>query len=336
MELVYIKPSGVWKGLSSELTYDSKLSKKILEPYSYGGVRKESIQGPYYEMSEKAYMKAQRDCFKYFYRITCKNLSLGKNDIIKDRTVICNLMIMKFDMKSPETGSLVLRDASPYMAQLMYTDGNIPPEEYEKDIMEYAWNFFKHITMLRNTGDTRMMDTDDRAIKNIILGICPFALPSLDSLRKYDKYAVTQLHKQGLDYDTICKEVSEHSLLPICLGSYTGFQEYVKKIVAETVFEYEYPKHIESSWAKSVNEYVKAAWLTDPEIENVAPVPCRIVDKKNEKIRVLASDADAEFDLPYSRDDIYTVDQSWLMILTRDESDKENLKEAGLVSCILI
>ena len=336
MELIYIKRSGVWKGLSTDLTYDSKLGKKLLEPHSYGGVKKFSTQDHYYEMSEDAYIKAQRDCFKFFYRITSKNLSLGKNDIIKDRTIACNLMIMKYDLKSPETGSLVLRDASPYMAKLMYSEGNILPDQYEKDIFEYARKFFRHVTMMRNSGNTLMMDTDDRTIKNIILGICPFALPSMNSLRRYDKYAVKQLHKAGMEYDDICEEVASHSLMPVCLGSYTGFNEYVEKIVAETIFEYEYPKRIESSWAKEVNRYIKATWMTDPELKDGVPIPCRIVGRKNEKICVLASDADAEFDLPYSPDGIYNVDQSWLMVLTRDDSDKKHIKEAGLDACTLI
>ena len=76
--------------------------------------------------------------------------------------------------------------------------------------------------------------------------------------------------------------------------------------------------------------------MTDPEFKDAVPIPCHIVGRKEEKICVLASDADAEFDLPYSPDGIYNVDQSWLMILTRDESDKKQLKDAGLDACTLI
>ncbi len=338
MELIYIEPGGVWKGLASHLTADLSLGNSMLDPRKYGGIRKDSDHhGSYYVMKEEAYRKAQRDCFKFFYRNASRKLSLGDNEIIRDRTIACNLMLMKYDMQSLETGRMVLRDASPYMAKLMYGEiRQITPEEYEENIIEYAQNFAKQVERLRNDGNFFIMETPVKAVEAILMGVVPFALPKIISIRKYDKYIATQLLMMGRQFEDIYEKVSEYSLLPVCLASDAGFEGYVRKIVAEAIFEYKYPERIESQWAKEVNEHIKMSWLFNPDEEGAIPIPCRIVGKKGDKIKVLASDADAELELPYNRDGIYEVDSSWLMILSKEDTDEKWFSEAGLISCTLI
>lgn len=336
MELIYIEPSGVWKGLSTELTKDPVSDIEMLKPHTYGGVRKDSGDGPYYVMREEAYNKAQRECFKFFYRNTSRSLYSGyKNEIIKDRTIACNLILMKFDMKSPETGSMVLRDASPYMAKLMYdTNSNITPDEYERSIIDYAHNFARQIDKLKSVGSLFILETEEKSIEDILIGIFPFILPKIEAIRNHDKHIVVRLLEQGKQYDEICEKISEYSLLPVCLASETGFDNYVKKIVAEATFEYKYPSRIESLWAKNINEHIRAAWLTNPCIEDAVPIPCHIVGKTGfDKVQVLANDADAELEMPYSKDNIYVVDPSWLIILTRNDEDMKHLMDEGLGSC---
>lgn len=334
MELIYIQPGGVWKGLASHLTVDLDLGKQMLDPRAYGGIRKDSTtNGSYYVMTENAYKKAQRDCFKFFYRNTSRKLT-SDNEIIKDRTIACNLVLMKYDMQGWETGGMVLRDASPYMAKLIYNESkHISPEEYEQSVIEYARNFARHIEKLRNDGNSFIMETQVKPVEAILSGKIPFALPKIDSIRKYDRHIAIELLTNGCQYDEICQKVSEYSLLPVCLASDTGFKEYVRKIVAEVIFERNYPERIESQWARDVNKHIQGIWLTNPDYDDMMPIPCRIVGKKQGKIRVLASDADAELELPYSQDDIYEVDQSWLLILTKDDGGVQLLREAGIDSC---
>ena len=335
MELVYIKPSGVWKGLASNLTVDWDFGKQMMDPSAYGAIRRDSAHGSYFVMTEKAYLKAQRDCFKYFYRNASRKLMLSYNEIIRDRTIACNLLLMKYDMQSLETGGLVLRDASPYMAKLIYNEiRHISPDEYEKSIIEFARNFARHIEMLRNDGNLFIMETKIKPVEEILSGKIPFALPKLDSIRKYDRHIASNLLASGSQYEYICQKVSEYSLLPVCMLSDSGYDDYVRKIVAEVIFEHDYPERIESQWAREVNAHIQGIWLNNPDSDDMLPIPCRIVGKTAEnKIKVLASDADAELGLPYSRDDIYEVDQSWLLILTKNEGEAEWLMEAGIDSC---
>lgn len=341
MELIYIEPLGVWKGLSMKLTLDPDLGKIMLDPHTYGGKKKYLPDMPgvsYYVMQEDKFKKAQRDCFKFFYRNSSRKLSIN-NEIIRDRTIVCNLMSMKYDMTIPETGSMVLRDASPYMAKLMYDDTlKIDPDEYQESVIEYARNFNKQINKLRNYGSLFILDSQVESITSILMEVYPFSLPKLDAIRRFDKYISTKLIMRDWQYEEICDKVREYSLLPACLASDTGFNEYVQKIVAEAIFEYKYPTRIESGWARDVNKYIRGAWLTNPHLKGAVPIPCRIVDSSvdrlgNNKIKVLASDADAELELPYNRDDIYVVDPSWLVILTKNTEDMNHLIEAGFSSC---
>ena len=334
MELVYIEPVGLWKGLSSELTTIPNIeNKRLLDPCAYGGIPKDSSHGVYYVMQEESYQKAQRDCFKFFYRNMNMMLPPSKDALIKDRTVVCNLLSMKFDMSLPETGSMVLRDASPYMVRLSYEEGSgisPSPDDYEKDVLSYGRNFIAQVEKLRCNGNLFFFQTEDEKIQDILLGKIPFILPDLKSLRKYDKHIAIQFFLKGKGYEEICDKVREYSLLPVCRSSYTGFDEYVKNIVAEVIFECQYPVRIESLWARKVNSLIHGAWLTDPHRNGSPRIPCRIVGRVGQEVQVLASDADAEFDLCYSRDDVYAVDQTWLVIRT---DHAEELKEAGLRFC---
>ena len=338
MELIYIVPRGVWKALASDLAVDPEFGNKMLDLRTYGGMPKISDggYGSYYVMDEESYQKAQRDCFKFFYRNISRRLPIGNNEIVKDRTIACNLMMKKFDMKTPETGSCVFRDASPYMARLIYAKGNISPEDYEKEIIEYAKKFVAHVEKIINDGNLFLAETNIREINRILSRKVPFTLPKIISLRKYDNYIAKQFLLRGKDYNEICEKVKMYSFIPVCLASDTGFENYVGKIVAETIFEYKYPFRIESHWARYVNSHIRGVWLTNPALDEVLPKPCRIVGKSDGKIQVLANDADAELGLPYSRDNIYSVDQSWLIILTNNQMDEIELKSAGLDSCLLI
>ena len=338
MELIYIEPSGEWKKLASHLAEDIDLgNRRLLDPRVYGGILKESSSGNYYVMNESAYRKAQRDCFMFYYRNTSRNLSLGSNEIIRDRTIACNLLLLKYDLKSPESGSMFLRDASPYMAKLVYmADYRISPDEYEESIFEYAQKFVHKIELLKSEDVILSLDNPVMEINDILSGKTPFVLPKLDSIRKFDKQLANRLLKNGEKYEDVCNRITKYSLLPVCLANDYGFDDYVRKVVAEAIFDMNYPERIESGWAKEINEHITGAWLNKPGEDEILPIPCRIVGKTDTKIQVLANDADAEFGLPYSRDDIYEVDESWLTLLTNDEADIKKLKEAGLKSCTWI
>ena len=336
MELIYIEPGGEWKRLASHLAEDIDLGKrKLLDPRVYGGVLKETSSGNYYVMTETAYRKAQRDCFMFYYRNTSRILSLGANEIIRDRTIACNLIVLNYDLKTPETGSMFLRDASPYMAKLLYkaADYYISADEYEEGIIEYAQKFINKINLIKSDDIILSLDNPVLEIGNILSGKTPFILPKLDSIRRYDKQVAKQFLKKGKNQEEVCGYIAKYSLLPVCLANDFGFDSYVRKVVAEAIFDIKYPERIESGWAKEINEHISGAWLNKPDNDDILPMPCRIVGKTESRIQVLANDADAEFGLPYSRDDIYEVDQSWLLLLTNDAEDIKKLKEAGLSSC---
>lgn len=330
MDLIYIMPGGVWKGLASHLTVDPNTGSPMLNPCVYGGKREKIEASYFYIMQEEAYQKAQRECFNFFYRNTASQLP-GNDKINKDKTIACNLILMKYDMQNPETGSLVLRDSSPYMAQLIYDNNSqITPEEYENEIIEFARRFSGQIEKLRNDGNFFFIETKVKEIESIIMGAIPFALPTLDAIRRYDKHVATKLFIRGKHYDDICKKVLDSSLMPVCTEMYTGFEDYVGKAVAEAIFEYKYPERIESDWARNTNWHIKETWLVNPLNEEVK-IPCRIVGRTHDKVQVLANDADAELDLPYCKDDIYEVDSSWLIIVVTETGDVRWLRDAGLV-----
>lgn len=331
MELVYIEPVGLWRGLSSELTaIPNTGNERLLDPCAYGGIPKDSVTGTYYVMTEEAYQKAQRDCFKFFYRSTSMLLPPSENDIMKDRTVVCNLLSMKFDMGLPETGSMVLRDASPYVARLACDAGEERLAEYESGILAYGKRFVAQIEKIRCNGNLFMFETEEEEIRDILWGKVPFALPGLPSIRSYDKYLAVQFFLKGKDYEEICGIIQEYSLLPAWLPSCKGFVGYARNIVAEVIFDCQYPIRIESLWARKVNRLIQGTWLENPLRNDNVRVPCRIVGRIGDDVQVLASDADAELGLPYQRDDIYLVSQTWISIRTNYAGQ---LEEAGLRFC---
>ena len=302
MSQVLIVPEGRIEELASELVpgIDPFTGKPVFHPQDFGAGLAVHDGHEILTLKRSAFERAQRECFRGYYVLASRILSLRKDAVLRDKTIVSNLMMEGYECFQPLRGRSVIEDASPHgMELLLLGKSRATFDAYVALILAASYSY---VQCIRHLGGNYMGVEDAKnyfvhpdSNREKTSGVSPFRLPAPQNCRLFDQEAVRRMLMRGASTQEAENAVKCNSPMAIYWNSYSiakrtaiyGDRNYARNLVAETLVDLLHEGKKRTTWGERFAAAVSCSWYWDGEHMDTK-MPCSVIGKaRNGMIEII-------------------------------------------------